>query len=87
MISTGCRDVQHTGLQSTQSRRNYRATTLVSKVHKQGASSNSQGVQHNYRLAKNTKKKERKKERKKKEKEDDETGFSPLLGLSLKQSF
>ena len=58
MISTGCRDVQHTGLQSTQSRRNYRATTLVSKVHKQGASSNSQGVQHNYRLAKNTKKKE-----------------------------
>ena len=39
------------------------ATTLVSKVHKQGASSNSQGVQHNYRLAKNTKKKERKKER------------------------
>ena len=29
----------------------------------------------------------RKKERKKKEKEDDETGFSPLLGLSLKQSF
>ena len=32
MISTGCRDVQHTGLQSTQSRRNYRATTLVSKV-------------------------------------------------------
>ena len=36
-------------------------TTLVSKVHKQGASSNSQlqGVQHNsYRLAKNTKKKE-----------------------------
>ena len=34
------------------------ATTLVSKVHKQGASSNSQGVQHNYRLAKNTKKKE-----------------------------
>ena len=36
------------------------ATTLVSKVHKQGASSNSQGVQHNYRLAKNTKKKERK---------------------------
>ena len=58
MISTGCRDVQHTGLQSTQSRRNYRATTLVSKVHKQGASLNSQGVQHNYRLAKNTKKKE-----------------------------
>ena len=58
MISTGCRDVQHTGLQSTQSRRNYRATTLVSKVHKQGASSNSQGVQHNYRLAKDTKKKE-----------------------------
>ena len=54
------------------------ATTLVSKVHKQGASSNSQGVQHNYRLAKNTKKKE---------KEDDETGFSQLLGLSLKQSF
>ena len=44
MISTGCRDVQHTGLQSTQSRRNYRATTLVSKVHKQGASLNSQGV-------------------------------------------
>ena len=35
------------------------AATLVSKVHKQGASSNSQGVQHNnYRLAKNTKKKE-----------------------------
>ena len=35
------------------------ATTLVSKVHKQGASSNSQGVQHNnHRLAKNTKKKE-----------------------------
>ena len=34
------------------------ATTLVSKVHKQGASSNFQGVQHNYRLAKNTKKKE-----------------------------
>ena len=34
------------------------ATTLVSKVHKQGASSNSQCVQHNYRLAKNTKKKE-----------------------------
>ena len=33
------------------------ATTLVSKVHKQGASSNSQGVQHNnHRLAKNTKK-------------------------------
>ena len=32
------------------------ATTLVSKLHKQlGASSNSQGVQHNYRLAKNTK--------------------------------
>ena len=54
------------------------ATTLVSKVHKQGASSNSQGVQHNYRLAKNTKKKEL---------EDDETGFSQLLGLSLKQSF
>ena len=26
-------------------------------------------------------------ERKKKEKEDDETGFSPLLGLSLKQRF
>ena len=25
------------------------AKTLVSKVHKQGASSNSQGVQHNYR--------------------------------------
>ena len=37
------------------------ATTLVSKLHKQGASSNSQGVQHNYRLAKNTKKKELKK--------------------------
>ena len=35
------------------------AATLVSKVHKQGASSNSQGVQHNnYWLAKNTKKKE-----------------------------
>ena len=34
------------------------ATTQVSKVHKQGASSNSQGVQHNYRLAKNPKKKE-----------------------------
>ena len=35
------------------------ATTLVSKVHKQGASSNSQGVQHNnHRLAKNIKKKE-----------------------------
>ena len=34
------------------------ATSLVSKVHKQGASSKSQGVQHNYRLAKNTKKKE-----------------------------
>ena len=33
------------------------------------------------------KKEERKKERKKKEKEDDETGFSPFLGLSLKQSF
>ena len=32
--------------------------TLVSKVHKQGASTNSQGIQHNYRLAKNTKKKE-----------------------------
>ena len=35
------------------------ATTLVSKVHKQGASSNSQGFQHNnHRLAKNIKKKE-----------------------------
>ena len=52
MISTGCRDVQHTGLQSTQSRRNYRATTLVSKVqindstHKWASCVTSSRVQH-----------------------------------------
>ena len=32
-----CRDVQHTGLQSTQKEGSIAATTLVSKVHKQGA--------------------------------------------------
>ena len=36
MKPNGCRDVQHTGLQST-TRRNYSSKTLVSKVHKQGA--------------------------------------------------
>ena len=44
MKSNGCRDVQHTGLQSTQTRRNYSSKTLVSKVHKQGALGTSQFI-------------------------------------------
>ena len=43
MKSTGCRDVQHTGTKHTNKKEvMIAATTLVSKVHKQGASSNSQ---------------------------------------------
>ena len=36
MKSTGCRDVQHTGLQSTQTRRNYSSNT-INNTGKQGA--------------------------------------------------